>query len=336
MPSNYKKVMITGGAGCIGMQVASELNQRGIPVCLFDLPEQIARVENFISDGVEIYYGSVLDRSSLRDAMAGCDAVMHLAAYLGVRRTETNMLRCIEININGTQNVLDCAVQHNVKKIVFASSSEVYGEPIENPITEKTDVFGKSVYAITKLAGEELCKAYSQRYPELNYSILRYFNTYGPFQIAQFVIPKFIRNTLEGKAPVIYGEGNQIRSYCYSSDTAWATVEALFNQNANGEIMNIGNSSMPLSLKELAYLIIEVCGKKGKINPIYRKEFTKTDRSEEREVFKRYCDTKKAFEILNFTAKISTEEGIRRVIEHGIIHPRWATTDFVYTIDEWL
>jgi len=336
MANKFEKVLVTGGAGCIGIQVCKELSKRRIPVCLFDLPEQVSCVEKFIPPDISVHYGSILDCSSLRDAVAGCDAIIHLAAYLGVRRTEINRLRCIEININGTKNVLDCAIQHRVKKMVFASSSEVYGEPSENPVTEDSNTQGKSVYAISKLAGEELCKAYFQRYPELSYTILRYFNTFGPFQIAQFVIPKFIRNVIEGKPPIIYGDGKQIRSYCYASDTARATVEALLSTKANGEILNIGNSNNPISLSDLARTVIRVCGKDGKITPKYQKKFINTDRSEDREVFTRYCDTKKARKILDFIPKVSLEEGIKKVIEHGVIFPKWATTDLAYTIDEWV
>ncbi len=243
-------------------------------------------------------------------------------------------MRCIEVNINGTKNILDCAVQHRVKKIVFASSSEVYGEPIKNPVTEDSHTQGETVYAVSKLAGEELCKAYTQRYPELLYTILRYFNTFGPLQTAQFVVPKFIRNVMEDKSPVIYGNGKQIRSYCYASDTASATVEALLNLKADGEVFNIGNSKHPISLSDLARMVIRVCGKDGKITPKYKKKFINTDRSHKREVFKRYCDTKKARKILGFVPKVSLEEGIRKVIKHGIIFPKWETSDLMYTIDE--
>jgi UDP-glucose 4-epimerase len=336
MDTTYNTVLVTGGAGCIGMQTCNELERRGINVHLFDLPEQITSVKNHIPGNTRIYYGSILDCSSLRDAMADCDAVIHLAAYLGVRRTETNRLRCIEININGTKNVLECAVQHRVKKIVFASSSEVYGEPVENPVTEKTIPQGKTVYAIGKLAGEELCKAYNQRYPELSYTILRYFNTYGPFQIAQFVIPKFIRNITSGKPPVIYGNGEQKRSYCYAGDTAFATIEALGNVKTNGEIFNIGNSSSLISLTDLASLVIRSLGKDGEITPTYQEKFRNTDRLREREVFERVCDTTKIRELTGFIPKISLEEGIKKVAEHGIIYPKWETTDLDYTIDEWL
>ena len=122
-----RKVLVTGGAGCIGMHVCAELSKRGIVPRLFDLGEQIARVSADIPTGVEVFYGSVLDRTSVRDAVKGCDAVIHLAAYLGVRRTEQNRLRCFDINVNGTNHVLESAAEHGVKRLVFASSSEVYG-----------------------------------------------------------------------------------------------------------------------------------------------------------------------------------------------------------------
>ena len=301
----FKKVLVTGGAGCIGIEVCEELTARGIPVRLFDLPEKT------IPSNLEVFLGSILDCSSLRDAMVGCDAVIHLAAYLGVWRTEENRLRCIEVNINGTKNVLDCAVQHRVKKLVFSSSSEVYGEPLENPVTEDSITQGKSVYAVSKLAGEELCKAYSQKYPELSYVILRYFNTYGLNQRPYFVLPKFIKNVMEDKPPVIYGDGTQVRSYCYASDTARATVDALLT--VNGQILNIGNGNTPISLIDLAWAVINASGRH--IEPEFM-EFVDSDRTEGREVFTRYCNTEKARKMLGFMPRVSLEEGIRRVIEN--------------------
>jgi len=336
MKTKIKNILVTGGAGCIGLQVCKDLIERGFVVRLFDLPEQVARVKQHIPSKVKIEYGSILDCSSLRDAMVNCDAVIHLAAYLGVKRTETNKLRCLEININGTKNVLDCAVQHGVKKIIFASSSEVYGEPIENPITEESITQGKTVYAITKLAGEELCKAYTQRYPQLSHTILRYFNTYGPSQIAQFVIPKFIRNTMANKPPIIYGDGQQLRGYCYASDTAWATIEALLSNETNGEVFNVGNSDTLSSLIDLAETVIDVCGKKDTLQMKLEGNFANTDRDEEREIYKRYCDATKIKNLLGFVPKVSLEEGIKNVVEAGSPSPQWGATDLKYTLDEWL
>tara|TARA_X000001036_G_scaffold407716_1_gene417346 strand:+ start:720 stop:1724 length:1005 start_codon:yes stop_codon:yes gene_type:complete len=334
MNQSYKNVLVTGGAGCIGIQVCNELISRGINVHIFDLPEQIARVKDSINQNGKVFYGSILDCSSLRDAMIDCDGVIHLAAYLGVRRTETNMLRCIEININGTKNVLDCAIQQKIKKIVFASSSEVYGEPLENPITEESITQGKTVYAVTKLSGEELCKAYSQRYPDISFAILRYFNTYGPHQIAQFVVPKFINNVLNNQSPIIYGDGRQKRSYCYSSDTARATVDSLISENTNGQTINIGNSNQPISLQELAELVIKTCSKEKDLEPVFQEDFSNTDREEGREIFERFCDTSKAKKLIEYSPLVDLETGIKNIIEDGPLSKKWESTDLDYSMNE--
>ena len=123
MTNLYNRVLVTGGAGCIGMPVCQLLQESGSQVVLFDLYEQIRMVEKYIHNDIEIYFGSILDESSIRDAAKGCNAVIHLGAYLGVRRTEINRLRCLDINISGTKNVLDACVLSGIEKIVFASSS---------------------------------------------------------------------------------------------------------------------------------------------------------------------------------------------------------------------
>ena len=336
MSYSIKRVFVTGGAGCIGLAVCKELYKRNIEVVSYDLHEQMKRTEADMPDNVVPYLGSILDNSALRDAVIGCDAIIHLAAYLGVRRTEINPLRCLEINITGTKNVIEMGLHAGIKKIIFASSSEVYGEPISNPINEDCITQGKTVYGITKLAGEELVKAYAKRYKNLNYSILRYFNTYGINQISQFVIPKFIRSVIENKSPVIYGDGNQSRSYCFSTDTAWATVQALMESSANNQTINIGNSNEPINLKQLANLIILTMGKKNKIEATLKKSFESTDRTKDREINNRFCDTSKAEELLNYSPKVSLADGIKQVVEHGILYPNWLTTDEYYTIDDYV
>lgn len=331
---NIQSVLVTGGAGCIGLEVCTELKRRGLKVRLFDLPEQVLRVKHTVAGDIEIFFGSVLDSSSLRDAMDGCDAVIHLAAMLGVRRTELNKLRCLEINVDGSKRVLECAIQHQLKKIVFSSSSEVYGEPSFNPVDENAPTQGKSVYAVSKLVGEELCKAYAQRYPEFSYTILRYFNTYGLYQTAQFVIPKFVANVLKDRPPIIYGDGKQKRSYCFASDVAWATVEALLRRETNEQVFNIGNGARSVDLWELARLVIWLVGKDGKMEPLHQPDFAFTDRAADREVAIRICDTGKAHEILGFSPRVSLEEGIRRLISSCAIFERWETTELSYLQDE--
>ncbi len=326
-------VLVTGGAGCIGIQVCRELDRRGIEVHLLDLGEQIARVRKALPEKAKVFYGSILDISSIREAMDGCGAVIHLAALLGVRRTEVNRLRCLEINVDGTKRVLDCAIQHRIKRLVFASSSEVYGEPIENPITEDTITQGKTVYAVSKLAGEELCIGYAQRYPEFEPVILRFFNAYGPYQAAQFVLPKFIQNAMTGKPIVINGSGDQIRSYCYAEDTARGVVEALIRPEAAGQVINLGNSDRPISLKDLADLVVKTSGSSS-VEIKYAADFQGTDRHASREIHRRYCSGEKAKRLLGFESRVPLEEGIRRIIEMNSIFEKWESTELPYLIDE--
>ena len=326
-------VLVTGGAGCIGIQVCRELDRRGIEVHLLDLGEQIARVRQALPAKAKVFYGSILDISSIREAMDGCGAVIHLAALLGVRRTEVNRLRCLEINVDGTKRVLDCAIQHRIKRLVFASSSEVYGEPLENPITEDTITQGKTVYAVSKLAGEELCIGYAQRYPEFEHVILRFFNAYGPYQAAQFVLPKFIQNAMTGKPIVINGSGDQIRSYCYSEDTARGVVEALLRREAAGQVINLGSSDRPTSLKDLADLVVKASGNPS-VEIKYAADFQGTDRHASREIHRRYCSGDKAKQLLGFESRVSLEDGIRRIIEMNSIFEKWESTELPYLVDE--
>lgn len=306
----------------IGFEVSRQFNNLGYEVHLFDLGEQIMRMKQFIPAGIKVFYGSILDSASLRAAMAGCEIVIHLGALLGVKRSESEKLRCLEVNIEGTKKVLECAVQEMVKKIVFASSSEVYGEPLKNPISEIDITQGKTVYAVSKLAGEELCKGYNQKYP-LDFTILRYFNCYGPFQTAQFVLAKFIVNVMKGERPVVFGGGRQIRSYTYVSDTAKATILAALNDKSNSEIINIGNSREPISIFNLAKLIIKVGNKENILEPKVIPDFINSDRSKEREIVNRWCNADKAFQILGWKSEVSLEEGIKKVFENGRLFDRW-------------
>jgi UDP-glucose 4-epimerase len=326
-------VLVTGGAGCIGIQVCRELVRQGMTVHLLDLGEQISRVHSAIPEGVKIFYGSVLDVSSIREAMMGCKSVVHLAAMLGVRRTESNRLRCLEVNIQGTKRVLDCAIQHRIEKFVFASSSEVYGEPLENPITEEAITQGKTVYAISKLAGEELCKGYAQQYASFSPVILRIFNTFGPYQAAQFAIPRFIMNALSGISLTINGSGKQTRSYSYSSDTARGIVQGLVRDLPKDEIVNLGNDAKPISLEQLAQTILSVV-ERPDLEIRYARNFADTDRTEEREIYHRYCSGEKARKLLGFVPTISLEEGIAQVAESNSIFDKWESSEQIYYDDE--
>jgi UDP-glucose 4-epimerase len=312
------KVLVTGGCGFIGSAMVKLLLKKNFDVRAFDISFQID--DNPPPKEVEIYKGSILDINDLTNAMDGCEYVIHLAAALGVNRTEKERLSTLNINIEGTVNVLEACVKDNIKKIVFSSSSEVYGQQNILPITEKNPLNPKSIYAITKLAGEEYLKAFHQRFG-INYSVVRFFNVYGPLQVAEFVMPRFINAVMHNKPPIIYGEGNQTRAFCYVDDAVEGAYLALQDNKANSEIFNIGNDRELISMNDLALKVIETSQKD--IMPEYI-PINKSDRSEEREINSRFPDISKAREVLNYEPKISLIEGISKVIKFGRIEKSWA------------
>ncbi len=149
-------------------------------------------------------------------------------------------------------------VQNDISHFVIASSSEVYGEPSINPVHEGAETKGKTVYAVSKMAAEELAKGYHQIHPKLNYTVVRFFNTYGEGQVAQFVISRFVKRVLEGLNPQVYGEGAQTRSFCHVTDVVEGLREILERPLARNRVYNIGNSKEVYSLIELAQKVIDV------------------------------------------------------------------------------
>lgn len=312
------KVLVTGGGGFIGHAMVKYLLQKEFEVRAFDLAFQLEK--NPPPTGAEIYKGSIMDVNDLMIAIKDCDYVVHLAAALGVKRTEQERLSTLNINIQGTANVLEACVRDNVKKIIFSSSSEVYGDQKKLPISEKNPLQPKSIYAITKLAGEEYLKAYHQRYG-IDYSIVRFFNIYGPRQVAEFVMPRFINSVLNNIPPTIYGEGKQSRAFCYVDNAIEGMFLALTNKKANSKIYNIGDDREPITMIDLAYKIIEITNRDLEPNFI---PINASDRTEEREINSRIPNILKAKNELGYCPSISLTEGISEVIKYGQIEDSWA------------
>ena len=322
------RILVTGGAGNIGLSLIDQLISKKIDTVLFDLPEQLEVSKSRINSNIETFQGSILDQSKLDQAVNGCTHVVHLAAVLGVKNTEADKKNCLEINILGTNNILNACVNEKVTKFIFASSSETYGEPIKIPITEDSITQGKTVYAVSKLAGEEFVKAYSQKYPFLNYSILRFFNVFGPNQVGQFVISKFVNNAKQNKPIVINGDGKQQRAYCYVDDAVRGILMALQSEKANSEVINIGNSSNLISINDLARMICRIINVNDAIitNDL---KFENTDRKQEREIFRRYPDTNKAKLLLGFEAEVGLEEALKKVIQNANYIKSWPKKNLV-------
>ncbi|MEK7663826.1 MAG: SDR family NAD(P)-dependent oxidoreductase [Patescibacteria group bacterium] len=323
MVLNNKKVFITGGGGFIGTHIAKNLSDKGFKVRLFDLDfgnynilsEKLGNLSE-----VEKIKGDIFDLNSLTKAMAGSDYVIHAAAMLGVRNTELKKLGCLNINILGTINVLEACVKERVKRIIFTSSSEVYGEPLRYPIEENDFKRPVSLYGVSKLAGEEYMKAYNQKYG-LEFSIIRFFNVYGPGQVAEFVMPRFIKNVLEDKPPVVYGDGSQIRAFCFVEDASEGVSKVLTEENGVNQIFNIGNDEEAISIKDLAQKVIKISGKD--LKPEF-KDMEDSDREASREIYRRSPVIYQARQMLNYQPKFSLEEGIRKTIESNCIFDTWS------------
>jgi len=305
-----KTILVTGGSGFIGTAITKKLLKEGAIVKSLDTKDNTLTYEK---DRLIKIKGSVLGDDDVKIAISGCDYVIHLAAMLGVKKTEEERLDTLTTNILGIKNILDSCVKEKVKKIVFSSSSEVYGEQTKFPISEKNPVHPKSIYAITKLVGEEYLKAYKQNFG-LDYSIVRYFNCYGPKQNNNFVMAGFINQALNSESPIIYGSGKQIRAFCYIDDIVEGTYLTLVNEKANSEIFNIGNDTQPISIKDLAEKIILLSNNNGNLTPKYI-GLEKSDRTKEREIFKRFPNIEKAKNVLGYKPKVPLDVGIKKTID---------------------
>jgi UDP-glucose 4-epimerase len=189
--------------------------------------------------------------------------VFHYAAVVGVKRTTDHPVHVLH-DIDGIRNVLDLCKNTGVKRVFFSSSSEVYGEPVEFPQNEHTTPLNSKLpYAIVKNLGEAFLRSYHKEYG-LNYTVFRFFNTYGPKQSKDFVVSKFIRAALRGEDITLYGDGRQTRTFCFIDDNIEATVNAFRKNEVINDVANIGND-LETPIGELAKLVVELTGSKSKI-----------------------------------------------------------------------
>jgi len=265
-----KRVAITGGAGFIGSNLAYKLATENIVIIVDDL--STGRVENIAGlidkENVTFIEGSILDLRLLEQALNGVDFVFHQAAIPSVPRSIEDPLSTNEVNITGTLNVLIAARDNNVRKVIFASSSSVYGDTPTLPKVEDMTPNPQSPYALTKLVGEYYCHVFYQIY-HMPTICLRYFNIYGPRQDpnSQYaaVIPVFIARVRQDKPPIIYGDGNQTRDFTFIQDAVRANIIAA-ESDATG-IFNIGTGGNT-TINGLARAIIKIMGRD--LQPIYQ------------------------------------------------------------------
>jgi nucleoside-diphosphate-sugar epimerase len=306
-----KTILITGGAGFIGSHLCERFLGIGAKVVCFDNLstgnksnlKQVAHNNKFVLEKGDINNKKTLNRVFNK---YNIDYVIHLAAVLGVKRLEEEPLEIIK-DIRGTKYILDQCREHKIKKVIFASSSEAYGEPLKLP--QKEDGIHnpnpRDVYALTKLMGENLIRIYYDNYKVPGCAV-RFFNVYGPRQDSSpygFVVGIFINQILKGEHPTIFGDGMQTRDFVYINDSVEAVVKALASSNkTNGEVINIG-AGRQTTILDLCEKITQLSGRN--VEPIFLPE-------RKIEIRYRCPDTAKMQNLLKFKPRVSLTNGLEQ------------------------
>jgi UDP-glucuronate decarboxylase len=304
-----KNILVTGGAGFIGSHLCEALIRKGNKVvCVDDLSTGNTNNISHLQDNFKFVKGDANSYDVLKSVFNEnqFDSVFHYAAIVGVDRTLENPVSVLN-DIKGTQHILDLSKDKGVKEVIFASSSEVYGEPVEIPETEEGPLNAKLPYAVTKLMSEQLLKAYYEEFG-IKTTSLRFFNVYGPKQDSSpygFVVGIFIEQILKGLSPTIFGDGTQTRDFVYIEDNINAALQVLDNQKCAGEIINIG-TGRPVTILDLGETLLKVMGSNKE--PIHME-------TERIDIKHRFPDVSKMRAMLSFRPKYKLEEGLAKTID---------------------
>lgn len=309
-----KKVLVTGSEGFIGSHLVEKLMDEGYEVRAFVLYNSFNSwgwLDSFpkeVLDKIDVFLGDVRDPNSVRKAMDGVDAVMHLAALIAIPYSYQAPDAYVDTNIKGTLNVLQAARDLNIERILITSTSEVYGTAKYIPIDEKHPFQGQSPYSATKIGADRLAESFYRSF-DLPVTIVRPFNTFGPRQSARAVIPTIITQLLSGKEEIKLGALKPTRDFNYVKDTVSGFVEIMKSDKTIGEEINIATQK-EISIGELAEELIR------QINPAAHIVFdNERIRPQKSEVERLLGSNKKICELTNWKPKYSFEQGVSETIE---------------------
>ena len=306
------KMLITGGAGFIGSHLCDKYTKEGHTVlCLDNFSSgsltnvrQLLDYRNF-----KLIKGDVCDYDLLNGIMRDVEVVFHLAAQIHVDKSYIEPRLTYEVNVFGTQNILEIARLHDVKKAIHASTSEVYGSSLYCPMDEKHPLNAPHPYGASKTAADRMCYAYMKTYG-MDISIMRLFNIFGPRQRDVGyggVISIFTRRILNGIPPIIYGDGKQSRDYTYMADAVQAYDLVLNHKELIIEPVNFG-SGKELAILDIAHKIIHLCGKEGILKPIH-------EAPRMSEVKRLIADASKAKSLLGWKPDYDLDKGLSEFIQ---------------------
>jgi nucleoside-diphosphate-sugar epimerase len=305
------KVLVTGGAGFIGSNLTEALLKKGCVVRVLD-NFSTGRRENLIFDkkypSLELIEGDICDLSTCQKAIRKVDYVFHQAALPSVQRSIEDPEASNAINLGGTLNILLAARDEKVKRVIYASSSSIYGDTPTLPKYEEMNPSPLSPYALQKYAGEQYCRLFHQLYG-LDTISLRYFNIFGPKQdpnsLYSAVIPKFIDALIHDRPPTVYGDGEQSRDFTYIENVVQANLLAMSAERLHGEAVNIACGKRT-SLNQLLNVLKEILGSRQ--SPIYE-EPRKGD------VRDSLADIRKGKELINYEPTVGIEIGLEKTVD---------------------
>jgi len=307
------KLLITGADGFIGSHLTEALVRAGYDVRAFVLYNSfnswgwLDHCNPDVKGKFEIFAGDIRDPHGVKEAMKGCDAVLHLAALIAIPFSYHSPDTYVDTNVKGTLNILQAARELGVKKVVHTSTSEVYGTARFVPITEEHPLQGQSPYSATKIAADQLAYSFYASF-DLPVVIARPFNTYGPRQSARAVIPTIISQIANGKRQIKLGAVSPTRDFNFVQDTVAGFIAAFKSDQGLGEVVNFG-SNFEISIGETAQLIAEAMNTEIEII---------TDearlRPENSEVERLWADNAKAKQLFGWTPSYGGREGFKRGI----------------------
>lgn len=311
------RALVTGGAGFIGSALSRQLTLTFDEVVVLD-DLSSGRAENLEGIDIDLHVGSILDEDLVDRLTADVEVVFHLACK-GVRHSIHDPRGNHDVNATGSLVVLEAARRSGVRRVIYTSTSEVYGTAIEVPMTEDHPTYPHTVYGGGKLAGEAYARAYHRTYG-METVVIRPFNAYGPRSHHEGdsgeVIPKFLIRAMNGLSPVIFGDGSQTRDFTYVDDTAAGIAAAAESDEVVGETVNLGSGS-EVSVQDLAGIVLAAVGRDD-MDPVHTE-------SRPGDVLRLLADSTRAKKLMGWEARVSLAEGIDRLVDwHAAVGTDWS------------
>ena len=306
------KILITGGAGFIGSHLCDKYTKEGHTVLCLDnfMNGNLINIRHLLNHrNFKLLNGDIRDFDLLEKIIRDVDVVFHLAAQIHVDRSIVEPKLTYEVNVLGTQNILEAARVYDIKKVIHTSTSEVYGSAQYIPMDENHPLDAPHPYGASKIAADRMCYAYIKTYG-MNISIIRPFNTFGPKQKDSGyggVISIFVKRVLGGMPPIIYGDGSQTRDYTYIKDVVRAFDSILNYDKPLEEPINFGTGK-EIKIVDLANEIIKLCGMDGEIKPVHVE-------ARPGEVQRLVARISKAEELLGWKPEYTLKDGLREFID---------------------